>query len=401
MVYRACFFFFILGCFAAQNIQAQDSTASLQLLFVGDVMGHGPQVKSAQLVKNESYNYEPCFEYVQPIIESADLAIGNLEVTLPGKPPYQGYPQFRSPDDLAKALRFAGFDMMVTSNNHSNDAGKNGVIKTIETLKDYGFYQTGTFRNAEEREWYYPLIVYKNGFKLAFLNYTYDTNGIPTRPPTIVNLIDTVQMKTDMEMARALQPDAIIVLMHWGLEYQLKESKKQNRIAEQLFEWGADYVIGSHPHVIQPIKDHSLMEGDSVIDHRLCVYSLGNFISNQNKPNTDGGLMFEMTLFKNRATGEITHGPHHYIPVWRYIEKDKKGKATFRVVPISAFEAENVLVMPTKKWNAMLSFARKMRQHLGKYDSFERLVSLEDLGLSRLRKTEEKEPTAPTKKTTQ
>ena len=117
-------FFALLFLALSINIShAQDSVATLKLLFVGDVMGHGPQITSAETVKNESYNYEPCFKYLSPIIESADLAIANLEVTLPGKPPYQGYPRFRSPDDLAKALRLAGFDMMVTSNNHSNDAG--------------------------------------------------------------------------------------------------------------------------------------------------------------------------------------------------------------------------------------------------------------------------------------
>jgi len=209
--------FLILIFYTSSIAIAQDSTASLKLLFVGDVMGHGPQIRSAELVKNKSYNYEPNFKYVAPIIEAADLAIGNLEVTLPGKPPYQGYPQFRSPDDLAKALRLAGFDMMVTSNNHSNDAGKNGVIETINTLKEYGFYQTGTFKNQKEKDWFYPLIVYKDNFKLAFLNYTYDTNGIPTRPPTVVNLIDSKKIEKDMEMARSLKPDAIIVLMHWGL----------------------------------------------------------------------------------------------------------------------------------------------------------------------------------------
>lgn len=388
-------------CFGTNQSSAQDSLSSLQLLFVGDIMGHGPQIRSAEVVKNESYDYEPCFDYVQAIIESADLSIGNLEVTLPGKAPYQGYPRFRSPDDLAKALRFSGFDMMVTSNNHSNDAGKLGVVHTIDVLKDYGFYQTGTFKNEEEREWYYPLVLYKNGFKLAFLNYTYDTNGLPTKAPTVVNLIDTTQMKADMEIARALKPDAIIVLMHWGLEYQLNESKKQRRLANQLFEWGADYIIGSHPHVIQPIKDHSVMDGDSLVDHRLAVYSLGNFISNQTKPNTDGGLMFEMTLFKNMQSGEVSPGPHHYIPVWRYIEKDAKGKATYRIVPISAFEGENVLKMPANKWKAMLSFARKMRKHLGKYDSFERLITLDDLELGHLKEKEQKEKVAPTKQTTE
>ncbi len=374
--------FFLSFCLST----AQDSTASIKLLFVGDVMGHGPQIKSAEKIKNKSYDYEPCFKYVSPIIESADLAIANLEVTLPGKPPYQGYPRFRSPDDLAKALRLSGFDMMVTSNNHSNDAGKDGLIETIKTLKEYGFYQTGTFKNQEEKDWFYPLIVYKNNFKLAFLNYTYDTNGLPTRAPTIVNLIDEDSIKKDMAIARALKPDAIIVLMHWGLEYQLNESKVQQNLAKKIFGWGADLIIGSHPHVIQPIKEQDLMEEDSLLKKRVITYSLGNFISNQTKPNTDGGLMFEINLHKDLKTNKLSLGDYHYIPVWRYIQKDKQGKASYFVLPVSAFEQEeNVLNMASNKWNTMLRFAQKTRKHLSKHGAKERKITLEELNLTSMR----------------
>lgn len=386
------FFTVLFYCCFSSLLLAQDSTASLKLLFVGDVMGHGPQIKSAQVVKNKSYDYEPCFKYVSPIIEAADLAIGNLEVTLPGKPPYQGYPLFRSPDELAKALRFAGFDMMVTSNNHSNDAGKLGVIETINTLKEYGFYQTGTFRNQEEKDWFYPLIVYKNDFKLAFLNYTYDTNGMPTRAPTLVNLIDTIQIKKDMAIAQAMKPDAIIVLMHWGLEYQLQESKEQKKLAKKIFDWGADLIIGSHPHVIQPIREVMTLNPDSTSSKKLITYSLGNFISNQNKTNTDGGLMVEVTLNKDLNSGKVSLGEHHYIPVWRYIQKDKTRKATFFTLPVSAFESEkNVLEMSSKNWKAMLNFAAKTRKHLNNSDGVERKIKLEDLNLEHLRKKDSKE----------
>ncbi|HFB99970.1 MAG TPA: hypothetical protein ENJ53_04115, partial [Phaeodactylibacter sp.] len=165
-----------------------DSIQKINLLFVGDIMGHRPQIKSAKLSKKEAiqtgkkYNYEPCFRYIKPIVEQADLAIANLEVTLPGEPPYYGYPSFRSPDELAEALRFSGFDILMTANNHSNDAGKRGVINTISTIKKNGLYQTGTFKNVEERDLFYPLLVYKKGFKIAFLNYTYGTNHIKTQP---------------------------------------------------------------------------------------------------------------------------------------------------------------------------------------------------------------------------
>ena len=133
------------------------------------------------------------------------------------------------------------------------------LLIPFHTLKNFQFYQTGTFKNNEERELYYPLIVYKNGFKLAFLNYTYGTNGLSTKPPTVVNLIDTTLIKNDLNIAKQLNPDAIIVIMHWGLEYKPNESSKQRMLSKKIFDWGADLVVGSHPHVVQPIKKDSVL----------------------------------------------------------------------------------------------------------------------------------------------
>ena len=383
------FLFYFISPNFAQSSNFTDSTARLNLLFVGDIMGHGPQIRSAEVVKNELYDYIPCFKLIHPILDQADLAIGNLELTLPGKPPYQGYPQFRSPNELAYALRVSGFDMMVTSNNHSNDAGKIGVINTISTLKNYGFYQTGTFKNSEEKELFYPLIVYKNGFKLAFLNYTYGTNGLSTKEPTVVNMIDTTLIKSDLKLAQQLNPDAIIVVMHWGLEYKSIESSKQKILSKQIFGWGADLIVGSHPHVVQPIKQDSILQNDGSLKKVVVAYSLGNFISNQTKPNTDGGIMFETELIKDLKTGKVSLGENRYIPVWRYIHKDAKGKATYQVVPVSAFENDktNILEMTEKNKKAMKNFATKTRNHLNKYDSSERYINFDVLNLVSNKKT--------------
>ena len=341
-------------------------------------MGHDSQIASAEIEKDQLYDYSPCFEYIEPILKNADLAIGNLELTLPGKPPYKGYPRFRSPNDLALALRYAGFDMLVTANNHSNDAGKEGVLNTIATLDEYNFYHTGTFPNDQLRTAYYPLLVYKNGFRLVFLNYTYGTNGLPDQPPTIVNLIDEAQIEKDMEVARLLQGDAIIVIIHWGNEYQLNENDNQRALAQKLQDWGADLVIGAHPHVVQPIKEglRQLPNGQS--KKTVTAYSLGNFISGQRKVNTDGGLMFELELIKDRQTQDVQIGDHAYIPVWRYIQKDKSGKKTFRVIPISAFEKHpsNPLGMSDTDKAAMARFAKTTRNHLSRFDSKERKLSL-------------------------
>jgi len=343
-------------------------------------MGHDSQIASAK-VGEGLYDYEPCFQFVEGIIEKADLAIGNLELTLPGKPPYKGYPQFRSPDALAKALRQAGFDMMVTANNHSNDAGLNGVVNTINTLDQLGFYHTGTFQSAEEKEAYYPLIVYKNDFKLAFLNYTYGTNGLKTKPPSIVNLIDEKQIEADLETTKTLQPDIIIVVMHWGNEYQLIESKEQSNLAKKIFNWGGDLIIGAHPHVVQPIREQEIIRSGETAKKGLVAYSLGNFISGQRRENTDGGLMLEIELTKDRNNGKTLLGDHNYIPVWRYIRSEDNGKKTFHIVPISSFEEEAVSLLGMSKTDVtkMLKFAKRTRQHLSRFDSRERIVSIGEL----------------------
>lgn len=381
---RYAFLFSLLLSFCS-SIAGQDSDSSalrLKMVFAGDVMGHDSQISSAQVVKDSLYDYSPCFEYISPILKQADLAIANLEVTLPGKAPYKGYPRFRSPNDLALALRYAGFNFLVTANNHSNDAGKTGVINTIKTLYDYGFYQTGTFQTQEEGKAFYPLIVYRNNFKLAFLNYTYDTNGLPTQPPTIVNLIEEEQIRKDIIEAKALNPDFITVILHWGNEYQLMESKEQRQLADSIFQWGADLIVGAHPHVVQPIREvwHKKSQEDSL--RRVIAYSLGNFISGQQKQYTDGGIMFEVEIEKKNERSKARIVDHHYIPVWRYIQKNDH-KSTYRVVPIAAFEngAEQMIGMTDGDIGKMNFFAKEMRKHLDRFEGKEKKITLEELGL--------------------
>jgi len=341
-------------------------TDTLRLVFAGDIMGHTPQIQSAATGKGQ-YDYTPCFRYIKPIIEQADLAIGNLELTLPGKPPYTGYPMFRSPDALAQALKDAGFDLLVTANNHSNDSRGAGVVSTLETLHKLGFQQTGTFKDQRDRSTRYPLMVYKNGFKIAMLNYTYDTNGIPNEPPTVVNLIDTALMQADLAEARARKPHYIIAVMHWGLEYQLKENAEQQRIARFLIKNGADMVIGAHPHVVQPIRKERVRMSNGSEKEALVVYSMGNFISNQRQPNTDGGILFQVDLLKTKGSPEVRVGRHGHIPVWRYIHRPTSGgKATYYALPVSRLERNPDLFkdMSPASRTAMLKFAEGLRKRL-------------------------------------
>ena len=375
---------FICSLFLSISVKAQDDIQTLDLLFVGDIMGHSPQIKSAYNATTKSYDYQPCFKYVKSIIEGADLAVGNLEVTLSNQGRYTGYPMFRSPDALAYALKNAGFDMLVTANNHSNDNGAYGVTHTLEVLDSLGFYHTGTFRNQFEKDIFYPLLVYKNDFRIAFLNYTYGTNGMPTVAPTIVNEIDEELIQSDIIKANKLNPDAVIVIMHWGAEYQLNESEVQYNLAKKMMEWGADLIIGAHPHVIQPIKKISY-ERNGIKKEGLCVFSMGNFISNQQQTNTDGGLMVEIQLQKEKGAKKASVSQCQYIPVWRYRNRvnEKNPMGTYYAIPISAFENENEtdLILTKEAMKQMQSFGKRMREHLKKYEGKERTIKYSDIKL--------------------
>ena len=274
--------YFLGLLFISTSVCAQDTTR-LSLLFIGDIMQHDSQLAAAYDTVTENYDYASCFQYVKPYLDSADLTIGNLEVTLAGTP-YKGYPMFSAPDELVKTLKDVGVDILVTANNHCVDRGRRGLERTIMMLDSFNISHTGTFSDTVNRMNDYPLMVHQNGFVLSILNYTYGTNGMPVEKPNMVNLIDTIVIKKDLEKAREFNPDAIVVFMHWGSEYQDLPTKFQKNLADFCFLHGAKLVIGSHPHVLQPVewrKDND----------QLVAYSLGNFVSGQRKRYTDGGLM--------------------------------------------------------------------------------------------------------------
>ena len=281
-------FILILGIYSV-TLSAQER---ITLLFVGDLMQHDAQIKAARTPSG--YDYSDCFKHVAPEIKQADMAIANLEVTLGGKP-YRGYPSFSAPDEFLHAVKEAGFDVLLTANNHCLDRGKRGLERTAHLLDSLRVPFLGTYRNPEERTHRYPLMIEKNGFRLAFLAYTYGTNGLKPSDPNIVNYIEREQMKEDILAARRLQPDAIIACMHWGLEYHSLPNAAQKELADWLIRQGVDHVIGSHPHVVQPMEVKPDLKTPA---KHLVVYSLGNFISNMSKENTDGGAMVKMVLSK-------------------------------------------------------------------------------------------------------
>ena len=331
----------------------------IQLLFAGDAMQHQRQIDNA--FRNGEYDYSSYFRYIKNKISQADLAIVNLEGPLGGKP-YKGYPQFSLPDAYAVALKDAGFDVFMTANNHAADCYSRGINRTIDVLDSLKVYHTGTFKNANARERDFPLIIETKGIRMAFLNYTYDTNGITPGAPCIVNLIDTKRIADDIRKARQMNPDVIIAMMHWGLEYKLNPIKSQEQLAQFLINQGVDLIIGSHPHVVEP----SEITTDSVGENaHLIVYSLGNFVSGMSAANTDGGQMISVTLKKMWGKTKIVSCGYYLL----YTEQKRvNDKIDFTLIPVSLAEksdklasGEDNIKLDSLTYQKMMKFANGAR----------------------------------------
>lgn len=297
----------------------------VNLLFVGDLMQHQAQIDAARQTDG-TYDYTHCFSLVKERIARADIAIGNLEVTLGGAP-YRGYPQFSAPDAYLHALHEVGFDILATANNHSLDRRRRGLERTLTLIDSIGLQAVGTYRDSADRVQRYPLIVEKNGVRIALLCATYGTNGIAPTPPNIVNSLDRDELAADLRRARALKPDVLIALVHWGNEYQRYPTTEQQSLARWLIEQGADHVIGSHPHVVQPIE---LINSTHYPTRHAVVYSLGNYVSNMSIAHGDVGLAVELTLEKIGPTTRLKHLSYDFVWTERAV---LSRTAEFRIIP--------------------------------------------------------------------
>ena len=295
----------------------------LSLLIAGDLMQHMPQIKSAKQ-SDGSYDYGECFAGIKAEVERADVAIANFETTLAGQP-YSGYPQFSAPDDFLSAVQSAGFDIMLTANNHCVDTRRKGLERTLTMMDSLGMAHLGTYRTLDERERTYPYLIEKNGLRIVLLNFTYDTNGIPVPQPCHVNLMDTLEIAADLDKARQMKPDLIIALPHWGIEYQTLPSKEQREMAAWLLSHGVDHVIGGHPHVAQPLE----LRNDG---RNLVAWSMGNLVSNQSKPNTYGGYMVRLDITKSGL--QTTLSDCYYTLYWVSRPPDNGYRHTYRILPI-------------------------------------------------------------------
>lgn len=286
-------------------VEGHDGSSShVRIVVGGDFMQHMPQVDRARL-SDGRYDYRPSLQYVAPMFREADIAIINLETTLSVTGPYSGYPCFCSPVEVADAFVDMGIDLVALANNHCCDKGARGIRSTTEALDRRQLRRLGAYRSAWDHQQNMVQYFSHDGINLAFVNFTYGTNGIPIPKGTVVDMLDAEHIMPVLLSIDTTKVDCIVAIVHWGNEYERKQNRQQEQMEAFLREWGVDVIIGSHPHVVQPYKVDSL-EG-------VTLYSLGNFVSNQHRRYCDGGLVATIDITKS---GGRLHYSAEVEPIW-------------------------------------------------------------------------------------
>lgn len=276
-----------------------------RILFGGDVMVHTPQLTAAATA--DGYDFSRSFESVAGMFREADLAVVNLETTVARRPPYSGYPMFRSPVAIAEALYNMGVDAVGLANNHVCDRGARGIASTVSVLDSIGIACTGAYADSSEMKKRRPLYLAAGELTVAMLNYTYGTNGLPVPQGMAVDRIDTTAMLRDIDAVDRQRADCICILIHWGEEYRRHPNSSQRQTADFCRRHGVELIVGSHPHVVQRVERDSL-------GRWAVAYSLGNMVSNQQWRYSDGGFLLDVRL--SRVGDAPASIGVDVVPVW-------------------------------------------------------------------------------------
>jgi len=331
--------------------------ASFTLSAMGDMLMHSP-IFNACYQSDGTYNFDSLFRYLTGHIQSADYAAGNLETTLAGLDngyAYSGYPNFNCPDGIIDGMKTAGFDMVLTANNHSYDTRTIGMSRTLEVIADRGLQHLGTKTDAEEADY---LIVERNGIKLALACYTYEDNADPnivapnghtmtSEDAALINSFNYTnldvfydEISDSMNEADLQGADAFVLFVHWGYEYQTVQASFQSEMAQALCDLGVDVIIGGHPHVVQPVE--LLTSTVDETQKTVCLYSMGNAISNQrlgnisyvNTAHTEDGVLFSIT-FTRYSDGTVILESAECLPTWVNLGTNPStGKWEYNILPL-------------------------------------------------------------------
>lgn len=336
---------------------------TINLLAAGDIMFHSPQYKAAYIKESNTFDFNPTFQHIKKYVENADIALANFETVTAGEEVgYKSYPRFNTPKESLLAIKETGFDILSTANNHSLDHGKKGIISTIDNINEYGMRNIGTYKEPNA-----PILLENiEGINIGFLSYTYGLNGLDSllneeELSYMINRIDEDRIKNDIERTKDLGVDMVVVFIHWGNEYQREPSTYQTELGEKMVDWGANIILGSHPHVIQKSQIINKDGKDNFI-----VYSMGNFLSNQRKETlnnsyTEDGVMINLEIEKDFSSEETIIKNITYIPTWvhKYRENDK---LYYEILPVKEILEGNlgIVVSDTVKLRLEKSFTDTM-----------------------------------------
>lgn len=372
-------------------------TATATVAATGDVLMHYPVIKTGQVSGGGEYNFDSVFTYFNSYVSAADYAVANLETTLCGLDNgygYQGYPCFNCPDGIVSSVKRAGFDMLLTANNHTYDTGEKGLLRTLSVVDEVGLDRIGTHLDAEEPRYHIEDI---NGIKVGMLCYTYETedddpvikslNGIRLNEKTsqLVNTFSYLRLEefyTELENSLTAMEEegaqASILFIHWGNEYQLKENDNQRAMAQAICDLGVDVIVGGHPHVVQPVE---LLTSEEDPDHvTVCLYSMGNAVSNQRlerMPSYDGytedGVLFQVT-FASYSDGTVMLENAELLPTWVNLTTGAQtGKTAYEIIPLDR---------GVEDWKT--AFTLSDREFANAERSYERTVSIVGEGLEQV-----------------
>lgn len=331
-------------------------TSTATISATGDLLMHEPIINHAKL-NDGTFNFDDIFTYFSKYVSKADYAVANLETTLRGIDDgykYSGYPQFNCPDSIVNATEAAGFDMLLTANNHAYDTRMKGMLRTLEVIDGSSLDRLGTYKDTAEKRYIVKNI---NDIKIGMLCYTYETDGdkdevalngikMSEEAKGLVNAfsyqeLDTFYSELETHIASMKQEgaEATILFIHWGDEYNVKENKKQNEIAQKLCDLGIDVIIGGHPHVVQPVE--LLTNTNDPTKKTVCLYSMGNAVSNQrrermnlNTGHTEDGVLFSVT-FAKYSDGKVVLEGVDLLPTWvNCYNSAKTGKRVYEIIPL-------------------------------------------------------------------
>ncbi len=301
---------------------------TLTIRVLGDIMMHENQILTASRPGGQ-HDFSSYFMFIEDAVRDADITVANMEFTLAGEP-YSGYPCFSAPDPFAGYLAECGFDIFLSANNHIFDKGTTGAERTAgiyrKLQESHGIRFTGIAVNAEELNANNPLLIRVKGMNLAMLNLTYGTNaGLQTLWPRTNYIGEKKKLADAFETARDSGADFIMVFPHWGTEYVLQHSEKQEEDARRFVENGADLIMGAHPHVIQ---DCGMIDGVPV------VYSLGNAVSNMSAANTQLELMATIRIVRE-DDGDMKLLPLEFTYLW--CSRPGGFNDSYTVIPVLEF----------------------------------------------------------------